>query len=93
MIKAKAFRNDKYLRWVKHQPCIICGCPSDDAHHITGTGNLSGMGMKAPDIYTMPVCRPHHTEIHQSPELWPEQWEWIARTMAKAISEGVLKVA
>jgi hypothetical protein len=92
MMKIKAFRSDKYLKWVKTQPCVMCGEQSDDAHHITGTGGLSGMGMKPPDIYTMPACRIHHTIIHQSPEVWEDQWQWIARTMAKAIEEGVLKV-
>ena len=93
MMKSKAFRSKRYLQWVKTQPCVLCGSPADDAHHIIGTGNLSGMGMTAPDVFTMPACRQHHTTIHQSPEVWSAQWEWIARTLAKAVAEGVLAVA
>lgn len=88
----KPFRSPKYLAWVKQQPCVMCGEPSDDAHHIKGVGHLSGVGMKAPDTFTMPVCRPHHDEIHRTPELWANQWEWVARTLARAVSENVLRV-
>ena len=87
--KQKAFRSKKYLKWVKSLPCCMCGGGSEDAHHIIGRGHLGGMGTKAPDNYTMPVCRQHHQEIHQRPELLDDQWEWVARTQAQAISEGV----
>jgi len=93
MQKVKAFRSSKYLAWVKTLPCCICGAPADDAHHIIGTGSLSGMGMKAADTYTMPVCRADHRFIHENPDVWVSQWEWIARTLAKAFDEGVIKIA
>lgn len=92
MIKVKCFRSKEYLRWVKQQPCVICGAPSDDPHHIIGRGNMSGMGMTAPDSMVMPVCRQHHNEIHQAPELWDKQWQWIAQTINSALQEGVLEV-
>jgi len=91
MLKQKPFRSKSYLKWVSSLPCVICGAPADDAHHIIGIGKLGGMGTKAPDSFTMPVCRGHHNEIHQSPDLWPDQWEWVARTLAQAQAEGVLK--
>lgn len=90
MLKQKPFRSRKYLDWVKKQPCVMCGAPADDPHHIIGIGGMSGMGRKAPDSMTVPVCRPHHDEIHRTPELWPRQWEWIARTLDKALAEGAL---
>lgn len=85
------WRSRKYLDWVKAQPCVICGAPADDPHHLVGLGGLSGMGLTAPDQYVMPVCRFHHDEIHRTPELWPHQWEWITRTLAKAIEDGVFQ--
>ncbi len=88
--KAKAWRSRKYLDWVKSQPCVMCGAPSDDPHHLIGVGHMGGTGMKAPDSMVMPVCRHHHNEIHQHPSLWEKQWEWIARTLDKALAEGVL---
>ena len=87
------WRSRKYLDWVKTLPCVICGARADDPHHITGIGHLGGMGTKAPDQFVMPVCRPHHDEIHRDPNLWPDQWEWVARTLARAIEAGVLAPA
>jgi hypothetical protein len=49
------------------------------------------MGTKAPDWAVMPVCRRHHDELHRDPNLWPDQWEYIARTLGRALDEGVLK--
>jgi hypothetical protein len=89
VIKPKAYRSAKYLRWVKTLPCVMCGAPADDAHHAIGLG-LGGMGMTAPDGMAMPVCRGHHTEIHATPELWPSQWLWVAQTLQRALDEGIL---
>jgi len=52
-------RNDKYLDFIRKQSCIICGKKSD-AHHI----ETGGMGIKASDYRTIPLCRTHHTEFH-----------------------------
>ena len=93
MIKSNAARSKKYLLAVRALPCVICASPADDAHHIIGVGGMSGMGMKAPDICTMPVCREHHTQIHQNPEMWPDQWEHIVRTINRLFQVGVLRVA
>ena len=56
----------EYLRWVKTQPCECCGMPSDDPHHLIGHGQ-GGMGTKAHDSFTLPLCRKHHTELHNDP--------------------------
>lgn len=85
------YSNRKYLKWVKSLDCVVCHRPADDPHHITGVGNLSGMGMKPPDVYAIPVCRECHTHIHNTPEIWHEQWQWVARTLARAVQEGVFK--
>lgn len=84
------WRSRSYLSWVKSLPCVLCGAPSDDAHHIKGVGNLSGAGLTSPDWAAMPACREHHDEIHRDPGLWVYQWEWVARTLGRAIEEGVL---
>ncbi len=89
----KAFRSRAYLDWVKAQPCVVCGAPADDPHHLAHVGGMSGMGMTAPDSLAMPVCRPDHDRIHREPELWPLQFEWIAKTLDKALRDGVLEEA
>jgi hypothetical protein len=47
------------------------------------------MGMKAPDWATMPLCRPHHTMIHNVPDMWPLQFEWIKNTLSRAERYGI----
>lgn len=88
--KSQRWECNPYLAWVKTLPCCLTGAPSDDAHHIIGIGHLGGMGNKAPDWAVMPVTRIAHNEMHDCPELWPDQWEYIARTIGRAIEEGVL---
>lgn len=83
-------KSRKYLKWVKEKPCSVCGAPADDAHHIIGVGHFSGMGMKAPDYLSVPLCRGHHEEIHRNPELWQSQWENIVRTLHRAFQEGIV---
>jgi hypothetical protein len=86
-------KSRKYLNWVKSLDCCLCGAPADDPHHLIGVGNMGGMGMKAPDITAIPVCRGCHNSIHAKPELWPDQWEYIVRTLAMAFKDGIIKVA
>ena len=86
----KRCRNAKYLTWVRALPCSICGGEAGQAHHLIGLGGMSGMGLKAPDWATLSVCGVCHGDIHTKPELWPSQWEYIARTLGKAIEEGIL---
>ena len=88
--KKIVWRDKKYTDWVKSLDCCVCGAPADDAHHIIGVGNFGGMGTKAPDMMTMPMCRGHHNDIHTNPDIWGQQWEWAARTLAMAFAEGVL---
>lgn len=86
----KSWRSKKYLKWVKSLPCCNCGAQADDPHHLIGVGHMGGMGTKAPDSMVMPVCRHCHTAIHNTPDMWPNQWEWICRTLNQALQEGVL---
>ena len=58
---------------------------------MKGVGNMSGGGLKAPDWAVSPLCHSCHDEMHHTPALWMEQWEMIARTLGKAIEEGVFK--
>jgi len=88
----KAWRSKKYLTWVKSLPCVNCYAPADDAHHLVGLGGMGGMGTKAPDSMVMPLCRGCHGLVHNEPDMWHDQWEWIARTLKRAIDEGVLKI-
>jgi hypothetical protein len=86
-------KSRKYLNWVKSLDCCLCGAPADDPHHLIGVGNMGGMGMKAPDETAIGMCRGCHGMMHGTPELWPDQWEYIVRTIVKAFKEEIIKVA
>ena len=84
-------KNKKYRKWVASLDCYYCGAPADDAHHIIGIGGFGGMGMKAPDVLTMPLCRGHHTQMHNTPEMWKDQPLAILKTIIKAMEEGKIE--
>lgn len=89
--KDKPVRNKQYLAFVRGLPCSMCKLPDHSvAHHIIGVGE-GGMGTKACDLLTMPLCAACHHEIHHHPRYWPNQWEYVARTLQKAVKEGLIK--
>ncbi|HEJ8096336.1 TPA: DUF968 domain-containing protein, partial [Serratia marcescens] len=61
--------DSKYTRWVKTRPCCGCGARSDDPHHIIGHGQ-GGMGTKAHDFFTIPLCRKCHDALHEDMAAW-----------------------
>jgi hypothetical protein len=53
--------------WVRGHVCAVAGpdCAGNiECAHIEGSGT-KGIGMKASDIYTIPLCRFHHAERHR----------------------------
>ncbi len=87
--KDKPFRSIKHTGWVKSLDCCNCGAPADDPHHIINERE-GGTGTKACDLLSMPLCRPCHSEIHRPEGDKSQQWKWVAKTLQKAIKEGVL---
>jgi len=57
------YKSKKYLDFVRRFPCCVCGFPDTQAHHIRFS-HISGMGMKSPDTWAIPMCHTHHREIH-----------------------------
>ncbi|HHR6399555.1 TPA: DUF968 domain-containing protein [Providencia alcalifaciens] len=70
--KLQRWESVKYLQWVKSQPCCVCGATADDAHHIIGYGQ-GGIGTKAHDLFTIPLCRVDHSELHKDPKQWEQE--------------------
>ncbi|WP_151994664.1 DUF968 domain-containing protein [Buttiauxella massiliensis] len=95
MKRPKRIRLEKptYLQWVKTQPCEGCGSPADDPHHLIGWGQ-GGMGTKAHDVLSIPLCRTCHTELHNDPVKFEQkhgsQPVMIIRVIDRACSLGVL---
>jgi len=60
--KPKAFRSEKYLKFIRSKMCVSCGSPDSIAHHEP-FGN-QGMATKAPDSYTISLCNSCHALRH-----------------------------
>lgn len=56
------FRSEKYLWTVRGRPCLVCG-QEGEAHHIT-FAEPNAMSMKVGDNWVVPLCHPHHMELH-----------------------------
>ena len=59
----KRLSNPKHLRFIRGLPCAICGRPDSEAHHLL-RGPVRGMGLKAGDDWTIPLCSAHHRGLH-----------------------------
>ena len=92
----KPIRNKPYLNYVASLPCVVCGQePAGDAHHAIGVG-FGGMGDKASDLFTMPLCRVCHDILHAGVKDWEAlhgiQWEHVALTIHEAITSGAISL-
>ncbi len=67
--KAERVRSPSHLAWVRGFACLAfgrdpAGCEGRiEAHHISEDGS-AGMGIKAPDSNTVPLCAKHHALGH-----------------------------
>lgn len=58
--------NDElHLGAIRKLPCCIPGCTvvGSDPHHLKCVPGTRGMGLRAPDRYTLPLCRGHHDDV------------------------------
>ena len=74
---AKRILAPAYLKKVRELPRVACGTHYGvQAHHKTG----AGMGLKASDYDTFPLCADHHTmggrgvAIHAGVPVWEEKY-------------------
>lgn len=77
-------RSAKRLNAIRKLPCVMCGrTPVDAAHSNQGAHN-KGMGLKACDSKTIPLCRQHHIEYDQLLTMTrSEAVEWFERMLEK----------
>lgn len=50
---------DTRFRKLSDLGCSVCRMPAE-IHHLSGYEFGSGMGLKAPDKFTIPLCPNHH---------------------------------
>jgi hypothetical protein len=58
-------RDKAHLRFVAAQPCLLCSAAPSDAHHLRFS-QPRALGRKVGDEFTVPLCRQHHRDLHDS---------------------------
>jgi hypothetical protein len=61
----KRLRDKAHLKFVASQPCLICGRQPSDPHHLR-FAQARAIGLKVSDEFTVPLCRGHHRQLHQT---------------------------
>jgi hypothetical protein len=84
--EVKRIRSKEHLRFVAHQPCLICGRTPSHAHHIR-YAQRRGLSLKVSDEFTVPLCAIHHSENHTTGN--ERQW-WRERNIDPLEIAGVL---
>ena len=91
--KRKTSREDKaYMAAVAELRCCACRMrPCEEVHHCRGHEFGTGMGLKASDRDTIPLCRPCHDEYHRhGRDTWEQKYgrqkDLVAETQAQISS-------
>ena len=61
----KRLRDKAHLKFVASQPCLVCGRQPSDPHHLR-FAQPRAIGLKVSDEFTVPLCRGHHRQLHQT---------------------------
>jgi hypothetical protein len=61
--KTIRLRDKEHCKFVRTEPCAVCGRAPTEAHHIR-FAQPRALGRKVSDEYTVPVCRLHHRDLH-----------------------------
>lgn len=77
-------RDVKRLEAIRKLPCVVCGRSPVDAAHSNQSAHYKGLGIKASDKFTIPLCRQHHIEYDQFQKMNRSQSvEWFAKMLEK----------
>jgi hypothetical protein len=63
--KTVRHRNKEHLRFLRTQPCLVCGRQPSEPHHLR-FAQPQALGRKVSDEFTVPLCRTHHREAHRA---------------------------
>ncbi|MBV6489585.1 MAG: hypothetical protein GHHEDOFH_03581 [Pseudorhodoplanes sp.] len=82
----KRIRDKGHLRFVASQPCLVCGRQPSDPHHLQFAQPRT-LGMKVSDEFTVPLCRTHHRQLHDTGNevAWWEDLDIDALAVAKGL--------
>ena len=77
-------RDRKRLAAIRKLPCVVCGRSPVDAAHSNQSAHNKGLGIKASDEFTIPLCRQHHVEYDQFQKMnRSESVDWFAKMLEK----------
>ena len=77
-------RDAKRLAAIRKLPCVRCGRSPVDAAHSNQSAHNKGLGIKASDEFTIPLCRQHHVEYDQFQKMNRSQSvEWFDKMLEK----------
>ena len=84
----KRLRDKAHLKLVASQPCLVCGRQPSDPHHLR-FAQPRAIGLKVSDEFTVPLCRGHHRELHQTgnEKAWWEQRRIRVLEVARSLWE------
>ena len=84
----KRLRDKAHLKLVASQPCLVCGRQPSDPHHLR-FAQPRALGLKVSDEFTVPLCRGHHRELHQTgnEKAWWEQRRIRVLEVARSLWE------
>lgn len=94
-LKRETFRSESWRRAVASLPCICCKregmTQAAHANHLE-----KGMGIKAPDCWTVPLCVECHREFDQGRRFSKYQRrdlmnQWLILTIRDLAEEGLVK--
>lgn len=77
-------RDAKRLAAIRKLPCVVCGRSPVDAAHSNQSAHNKGLGIKASDEFTIPLCRQHHIEYDQFQKMnRSHSVEWFNKMLEK----------
>lgn len=77
-------RDHKRIAAIRKLPCVVCGRSPVDAAHSNQSAHNKGLGIKASDEFTIPLCRQHHVEYDQFQKMNRSQSvEWFVKMLEK----------
>ena len=84
----KRLRDKAHLKFVASQPCLVCGRQPSDPHHLR-FAQPRAIGLKVSDEFTVPLCRGHHRQLHQTgnEKAWWESLRINALEVARGLWE------
>lgn len=56
---------NRLSEWARRAPCVFCGLPSADAHHLVTRG--ADRSLKLCPYNVVPLCKGHHDLAHALP--------------------------